>query len=92
MFITEITVNDRHKLNRVRIDRLLCFFTSSLPCCQIQLDPSNVLMIHCPNPAIADNLLEDLENLRYRVWLGLGVRSLVIYLADEAIIHTESYG
>ncbi len=91
MFLTEITSSDLHKLDRARIDRLLGFFTSSLPCCQIQLDPHNILMVHCPNAAIANDLLEDLADLRYHVWLVLGVRSIVIYLADEPIIHTDTY-
>jgi hypothetical protein len=91
MLLTEITANDRHKLDWVRIDRLLSFFPSSLPCCQIQIDPSQILIIHCPNVAIADNLLEDLADLRYRAWLVLGIRSIVIYLADEEILRTDIY-
>ncbi len=91
MLLTEITANDLHKLYQVRLDRLLCFFTSSLPCCQIQIDRSQILTIYCPNEAIANNLLEDLEDLRYHVWLVLGIRSIDIYLAHEAILRTDIY-
>lgn len=91
MLLTEITANDLHKLYQVRLDRLLCFFASSLPCCQIQIDRGHMLDIHCPNAAIANNLLEDLEDLRYHVWLVLGIRSIDIYLANEAILRTDIY-
>jgi hypothetical protein len=91
MLLTEITTNDLHKLYQARIDRLLYFSTSSLTCCQISIDPSNILTIYCPHAAIADNLLDDLEYLRYHAWLILGVKSIGIYFADEEILRTDTY-
>ncbi len=47
MVLTEINVDDRNKLMQLRIDRLLHFFTSSLPHCLIQIDGDNMLTVYC---------------------------------------------
>jgi hypothetical protein len=91
MLLTEITTNDLHKLYQARIDRLLCFFTSSLPCCQLQIDLSHIFIIHCPNATVSDRLLDELEDLQYHVWLVLGLKSIVIYLDNEVILCTNIY-
>jgi hypothetical protein len=91
MLLTEINVDDLNKLDRVRLDRLACFFTATLPCCEIQIEIGNILIIHCPNSTIANDLVEDIEDLSYYGWLVLGVRSIGIYLANEEILRTKIY-
>jgi hypothetical protein len=47
MLLTELNVNDLKKLEQLRIDRLLLFFTSSLQHCLLQIDVDNMLTIYC---------------------------------------------
>ncbi len=89
MLLTEMTVDDLNKLNQCRLRRLLHFFSPNLPQCVILLDASNVLNIYCPNAAVVDELIDDLEDLCNYTWLILGAREIVLYFCQEEILHMK---
>jgi hypothetical protein len=89
MLLTEITVDDLHKLMQLRIERLLHFFTSSLPCCQIQITAENILIINCPSSIVVEDLLDDLEDLCNHAWLIVGVKKIALYFGSEEILLTD---
>jgi hypothetical protein len=85
MSLTEMNNEDRHQLTKFRIERLLLFFTSSLPQCLLQIEAGNILTVYCPNPAVVDELLDDLEDLCSHAWLILGVQTISLHLGLEEI-------
>jgi hypothetical protein len=88
MSLTEINIDDLNQLKRFRLERLLHFFTTSLPLCLIQVDVSNSkLAVYCPHAKIVDNLLDDFEDLCNHAWLILGVREIALYFCQEEILH-----
>ena len=89
MLLTEINVDDLNKLMQLRLERLLHFFTSSLPHCLIQIDAGNMLTIYCLHSEIVDELLDDLENLCCYAWLILGVRKISLHFGLEEILRTD---
>jgi hypothetical protein len=90
MSLTELNINDLNKLKQLRLERLLHFFTSSLPLCLIQIDASNnTLAVYCPHSKVLDELLSDLEDLRNYAWLILGVSEIALYLCQKEILHTN---
>jgi hypothetical protein len=90
MLLTEINIDDLDQLKRFRLQRLLHFFTTSLPLCLIQVDvSSNTLAVYCPREEIVDNLLDDLEDLCRYAWLILGVRAIALYFCQEEILRTD---
>jgi hypothetical protein len=89
MLLTEINVDDLKKLERLRIDRLQLFFTSSLPYCLLQLDEDNFLTIYCFHSEIVNDLLDDLEDLYSHIWLILGVKNICLYYGLEEILYTD---
>jgi hypothetical protein len=89
MLLTEINVDDLEKLERLRIDRLQLFFTSSLPQCLIMIN-ADMLTIYCLHPEMMDKLLEDLEDLRSHAWLILGLKKISLYFGLEEILRTYS--
>ena len=91
MLLTELNVDDINKLMHLRVERLLQFFASTLPYCLLQIDTSNTLYIHAPEAEIVDELIDDLEDLRYHAWLILGVRVISLYFGEEDVLHTDIY-
>jgi hypothetical protein len=91
MLLTEITMDDLDKLSQLRLERLFCFFTSSLPFCQIQIDGNNVLAIYCPHGGIMEELMNELEELRYYACLILGVKSISLHIAQQEVLFTDTY-
>jgi hypothetical protein len=89
MSLTEMNTEDRHKLTKFRIERLQLFFTSSLPQCLLQIEAGNILTVHCPNPAVVDELLDDLEDLCSHAWLILGIKTISLHLDLEEILLTD---
>jgi hypothetical protein len=89
MSLTEININDLEKLKQLRYERLLGFFTVSLPCCQIQIDTDHTLAIHCLDSKVVDKLLDDFEDLRSYAWLILGVKAIALYFCQEEILRTD---
>jgi hypothetical protein len=86
MLLTEINIDDRYKLMRLRIERLLKFSTSSLPYCHIQVTTENILTIACSNSIIVDDLLDDLEDLCHHAGLIVGVKKVALYFGQEEIL------
>ncbi len=92
MSLTEININDLDQLNQFRLERLLHFFTSSLPLCLIQVDTSNnTLVVYCPYAKIVDELLDEFEDLCHHAWLILGVSEIALYFCQEEILHINIY-
>jgi hypothetical protein len=91
MLLTEMNVADLNKLQQFRLERLFCFFTSSLPSCLIQIDAGNLLSVYCPHSWIVDELLDDFEELCYYAWLILGVKAIALYFCQEEILRTDTY-
>ena len=89
MLLTEINVDDLKKLERLRIDRLQLFFTSSLPRCLLQINVDNMLTIYCLHSETVDDLLDNLEDLRSHVWLILGVKKISLYFGLDEILCTD---
>ena len=97
MLFSVMSKDDLSRLRQHRVDRLLGFFTSSLPKCRIQFDADQVLSIYCPHPEILHALMNDLEDLRTHAWAVLGVRKVTLYFCGaedlcEEILRTPSYG
>jgi hypothetical protein len=91
MLLTEMNVEDLNTLMQFRIERLFNFFASSLPNCLIQIDAGNLLIVHCPNSVIVDDLLADLEDLCSHAWLILGVHQIALYFRQEEILCMNTY-
>jgi hypothetical protein len=89
MLLTELNVNDLNKLEQLRIDRLLLFFTSSLPYCLLQIDRDNMLTIYCLQAEIVDDLLDELEDLCSHAWLILGMKKISLYFRLEEILNID---
>lgn len=97
MLFSVMSKDDLSRLGQHRIDRLLGFFTSSLPQCKIQLDADHVLSIYCPHVRVLHALMNELEDLRTYAWSVLGVRKVTLYFGEEEslcekILCTPSYG
>lgn len=91
MLLTEMNTEDLNTLMQFRIERLLQFFAASLPNCLIQIDAGNLLIVHCPNSVIVDDLLDDLEDLCSHAWLILGVPRVAVYFGQEEILCANTY-
>jgi hypothetical protein len=89
MLLTEINVDDLKQLERFRIERLLYFFTSSLPHCLIQIDAGNMLTVYCLHPEVVDDLLDNLEDLCSHARLILGVKAISLHFGLEEILRTD---
>jgi hypothetical protein len=86
-----MNVDDRNKLNKLRVERLLKFFISSLKHCVIQMDAENTLSVYCPHSGIVDELMTDLEDLRSHAWLILGARKIMLYcICEEYLLQTNT--
>jgi hypothetical protein len=86
MLLTEINVEDLDLLMQFRIERFLCFFTSSLPHCLLQIDADRLLTIYCPHSEVVDDLLEDLDDLCSHARLILGMNRISLCLGLEEIL------
>ena len=97
MLFSVMSKDDLARLKQHRVDRLLGFFTSSLPQCKIRFNADHVLSVYCPNQRILHTLMNDLEDLRSNAWSILGVRKVIIYFCEEEtlceqILCTSVYG
>ena len=97
MLFSTMSEDDLGRFRKYRVDRLLGFFTSSLPQCKLRFNADHVLSIYCPNPKILHLLMNDLEDLRSYAWSILGVRKVILYFCEEEtlceeILCTPSYG
>jgi hypothetical protein len=86
MLLTELNLDDRAKLMEFRIERLLQFFTSSLPHCLLQIDGDNMLTVYCFHLEIVDDLLDELEDLCSHARLIIGVSAISVHFGLEEIV------
>ncbi len=89
MSLTEMTLDDRMRLEQFRTERLQSFFAQSLWHCVFHRDHQKALIIHCPEAWVVDSLLTDLEELCDYAWLILGVEAIALYFAQEEICRVE---
>lgn len=97
MLFSVMSKDDLIRLRQHRVDRLLGFFTSSLPQCEIKFTTEQLLSIYCPHPTTLHSLMNELEDLRAYAWSILGVRRVTLYFCEkeslcEEILCTPSYG
>jgi hypothetical protein len=86
----ELTVEDSLMLEKQRLERLRSFFADTLAKCFLQLDQKNQLTIHCSEPWVVDQLLSEVEQLRWYVWVVVGAQRLSICFAQEEIYRTTT--
>jgi hypothetical protein len=86
----ELTVDDSLLLEKHRLERLRSFFADTLAKCFLHLDQNNTLKIHCSEPWIVDQLLSEIEQLRWYVWVLVGAQRLSICFAQEEVYRTST--
>jgi hypothetical protein len=86
----ELTVEDSLLLEKHRLERLRSFFADTLAKCFLHLDQKNRLTIHCSEPWIVDQLLDEVDQLRWYVWVVVGAQRLSICFAQEEIYQTPT--
>lgn len=79
MLSTRMNIEDMSKINKLRIDRLLSFFITSLQHCVIQIDAENTLSIYSYHPEVMKELIGELEDLKAHAWIILGARKIMLY-------------
>jgi hypothetical protein len=92
MSLTELTIDDLTLLEQFRLERLSSFFAQSLSCCLIYFNFHKTLIVHCPEPAVIDNLLNDLDDLCDYAGLILGAEAIALYFVQEEIYRAEICG
>lgn len=86
----KLTVEDSLILEKYRLERLCAFFTDTLAKCFLHLDPNNTLTIHCSEPWIVDQLLSEIDQLRFYAWVVVGAKRLSVCFAQEEIYRTST--
>lgn len=89
MFL-EFTDDDLLILEKQRLERFRAFFHDTIAFCFLHLGESNTLAIHCSEPWVVDQLLTDLDQLRWYGWIIVGACHLSIYFAQEEIYTTST--
>lgn len=91
MSFTEITFDDRMRLEQLQNERLRSFFAQSLLDCMLRRTCCNTLIIDCPETWIVDVLQSDLEELGNYAWLILGADATALYYVQEEICRIEHH-
>ncbi len=86
----ELTVEDSLLLEKHRLERLRSFFADTLAKCCLHLDRTNSLKIHCSEPWMVDQLLSEIEQLRWYVWILVGAKRLSICFAQEEVYRAST--
>ena len=86
----ELTLSDRVILEQYRLQRFRSFFFGSLMACPLGLDEHRTLIIHCLDPELVDQLLSQIDQLRWYARVVLGVDSLAIRFVQEEIYRTAT--
>ena len=84
----ELTTNDLLLLEQYRLQRFRSFFFSALTNCPIYLGANNTVVIHCLEPELVDQLLSQIDQLRWYARIVLGVHCLAIKFSQEEIYCT----
>jgi hypothetical protein len=85
--VLTFTADDRSILEQHQLERLQSYFVDTLPLCLLHLS-SRHLAIHCAEPWMVDQLLYQMDKLRWQVRVILGIKHLSIYYAQEEIYKT----
>jgi hypothetical protein len=86
----ELTADDLLILEQHRLERLRSFFGETLRLCFLHLDRNNTLAIHCSEPWIVDELLSEIDELRWYTWVVVGAQRISIFFAQEEIHKTKT--
>ncbi|XGW00487.1 MAG: hypothetical protein ACAF41_16320 [Leptolyngbya sp. BL-A-14] len=86
----ELTVEDSLILEKHRLERLRSFFAETLTQCFLHVDQTNTLKIHCSEPWIVDQLLSEIEQLRWYVWVVVGAKRLSVCFAQEEVYRAST--
>ncbi len=78
-----MNVEDMGKINKLRVDRLISFFVTSLQHCVIQIDTESTLSVYCPHSGIMKELVDELEDLKTHAWIILGARKIMLYYIHD---------
>jgi hypothetical protein len=79
------TADDLLILETLRLERLRAFFAQILTDCVLYLDRQNCLTIHCPEPWMVDELVDQVEQLRWYSYIVVGAQRLSIYFSQEEV-------
>lgn len=93
--LLELTTHDLLLLEQYRLQRFRSFFFSALMSCPLcladdKLDDGKTLIIHCLDPEVVDQLLSQMDQLRWYARLVLGVHCLTIQFVQEEIYRTAT--
>ncbi|XHX77947.1 MAG: hypothetical protein RBJ76_26520 [Stenomitos frigidus ULC029] len=86
----ELTTNDLVALEQYRLQRFRSFFFSTLMSCPLCLDEHQTLIIHCLEPQFVDQLLTQMDQLRWYARIVLGVSCLAVNFVQEEIYRTAT--
>ena len=86
----ELTTNDLVMLEQYRLQRFRSFFFSTLIASSLCLDEEQTLIIYCLEPQFVDQLLSQIDQLRWYARLILGVSCLAINFVQEEIYRTAT--
>lgn len=88
--LLELTTHDLLLLEQYRLQRFRSFFFSALLSCSLCLDANKTLIIHCLEPEVVDQLLSQIDQLRWYARIVLGVHCLAIQFVQEEIYRTAT--
>ncbi len=86
----QITLEDLQILRQSRLDRLRKAFIKPLGLCRLQVTRRDRLVIHCPEPWVVDELMEDLDRLTDAARIVVGAQSMSICFVGEEIYRTRT--
>jgi hypothetical protein len=82
--IIEFNPKDHALLTQTRLKRLKKLFLNPLGLCQLELKRDH-LVVHCSEPWIVDNLMDDLDYFTETARIILGARFVSLYFAKEEV-------
>jgi hypothetical protein len=86
----QITLEDLQILRQGRLDRLRKVFIKPLGLCRLQVTRRDRLVIHCPEPWVVDELMENLDELIEAARIVIGAQSLSICFVGEEIFRART--
>jgi hypothetical protein len=86
----QITLEDLQTLRQHRLDRLRKMFIKPLGLCRLQVTRRDRLVIHCPEPWVVDELMDDLDELTEAARIVVGAQSMSICFVGEEIYRTRT--
>lgn len=86
----ELTENDRLISEAYRLERLRSYFGDTLRLCDLQVNKQNRLLIDCSQPWIVDQLMGEMNELRWYAWVTVGVHSVALYFAGVKVYATAT--